>query len=53
MSIKSYRELIVWQRAMDLVGEGYRLTKRLPKAETYGLCSQIQGAAISSPANIA
>jgi four helix bundle protein len=53
VSIKSYRELIVWQKAMDLVEESYRLTKRLPKAETYGLCSQIQRAAISIPANIA
>jgi len=38
---------------MDLVEESHRLTKRLPKAETYGLCSQIQRAAISIPANIA
>jgi four helix bundle protein len=38
---------------MDLVEESYRLTKRLPKAETYGLCSQIQRAAVSIPANIA
>jgi four helix bundle protein len=38
---------------MDLVEESYRLTKRLPKAETSGLCSQIQRAAISIPANIA
>lgn len=50
---KEFRELRVWQKAMDLVEESYRLTKGLPKAETYGLCSQIQRAAISIPANIA
>ncbi|MDD5543229.1 MAG: four helix bundle protein [Acidobacteriia bacterium] len=53
MSLKSYRELVVWQRAMDLVEESYRLSKRLPKTEIYGLCSQIQRAAVSIPANIA
>lgn len=51
--IQSYRDLQVWQKATDLVVECYRLTKHLPKSETYGLASQIQRAAVSVPANIA
>ena len=51
--IKSYRDLKVWQMAMDLVAESYRITRLLPKSETYGLVSQIQRAAVSIPANIA
>ncbi len=43
----------MWQRGMDLVVESYRLTEKLPKAELYGLVSQIRRAAISIPANIA
>jgi four helix bundle protein len=53
MSIRSYRELEVWQKAMDLVVECYRICERFPKAELYGLCSQLQRAAVSVPANIA
>ena len=53
MHIKSYRDLLVWQKAMDLVAESYMLSARLPKTETYGLASQIQRAAVSVPANIA
>jgi four helix bundle protein len=51
--ITSYRDLIVWARAMDLVVNCYKLSKRLPNSETYGLISQIRMAAISVPANIA
>ncbi len=51
--IKSYRDLKVWQRGMDLVVESYRLATALPKNEAYGLASQIQRAATSTPANIA
>ena len=50
---RGYRDLIVWQKAMDLVPDVYRLTKRLPREELYGLSSQIQRAAVSVPANIA
>src|SRR5881628_2959958 len=53
MSLKSYRDLVVWQKAMDLVVECYRITALLPKNETYGLVNQIQRAAVSVPANIA
>jgi len=51
--IRSYRDLEVWQKAMDLVVESYRLTNVFPKSETYGLSSQIQRSAASVPANIA
>ena len=51
--IRSYRDLEVWQKAVDLVVESYRLTNLLPKSETYGLSSQIQRSAVSVPANIA
>ncbi len=53
MTVKSYRDLEVWKKAMDLVVECYRLTDHLPKSEVYGLASQIQRAAVSIPANIA
>ena len=53
MSVNSYRDLEVWQKATDLVIECYRLTIRFPKNELYGLTAQIQKAAVSIPANIA
>jgi four helix bundle protein len=53
MEILSYRDLLVWQRAMDLAVECYELTKRFPRSETYGLISQLQRAAVSVPSNIA
>ena len=51
--MKSFRELRVWQAAMNLVEKIYRVTQRFPKQETYGLVSQIQRAAVSIPSNIA
>ena len=51
--IKSHRDLIVWQKAMDLVVNVYRATESFPKAEVYGLTSQIRRAVTSIPANIA
>jgi four helix bundle protein len=53
MSIKSYRDLRVWQKAMDLVVESYKVVSLLPKNEVYSLATQIQRAAVSIPANIA
>lgn len=47
-----YRETIVWQKAMQLTEEVYRLVPRLPREETYGIRSQITRAAVSIPANI-
>jgi four helix bundle protein len=53
MTVKSYKDLEVWQKAMDLVVECYRATKEFPKSEVYGLASQLRRAAVSIPANIA
>ena len=53
MKIQSYRDLLVWQKAMDLVVDFYRFVSDLPKNEAYGLISQTQRAAASIPANIA
>jgi four helix bundle protein len=50
---KSYRELIVWQKAMALAQQAYALTRALPKSEAYGLLTQIRRAAVSVPSNIA
>ena len=52
-AIKSYRDLLVWQKGIDLVVEAYRATAQFPKSELYGLTSQIRRAASSIPANIA
>ena len=51
--MKCYRDLVVWQHGIDLVVNVYDLSKRFPAEERYVLCSQIQRAAISIPANIA
>ena len=51
--IDSYRDLVVWQQAMDLAVASYRATRNWPKEEIYGLTSQIRRAASSVPANIA
>ena len=51
--INNYRELFVWKRSMELVVEAYKLTKYLPKEETYALSDQIRRAAVSVPSNIA
>ena len=48
-----YKDLIVWQKAMDLTTEIYRLTKNLPKDELYGLTNQLRRATVSIPSNIA
>ena len=53
MSIQSFKDLIVWQKAMDLVELVYRLLTHFPKEELYGLSSQIKRAVISIPSNIA
>ncbi len=50
MAAKSYKDLEVWQRAMDLVVECYRVTQGFPKSEVYGLTNQLQRAAVSIPA---
>ena len=50
---KSFRDLIVWQKAHAFVLATYRLTSGFPRQETYGLTSQMRRAAVSIPANIA
>ena len=51
--MKGFRELRVWQSAMDLVERVYKHTQRFPKEELYGLTSQIRRAVVSIPSNIA
>ena len=51
--IRSFRELKVWQRSMDLTVRTYEFTGRFPSEEKYGLVSQMRRAAASVPANIA
>ncbi|MCB1219952.1 MAG: four helix bundle protein [Planctomycetales bacterium] len=53
MTKASHRNLIVWQRAVELVESVYGLTEGFPRREIYGISSQIQRAAVSIPANIA
>jgi len=52
-AINSHKDLIVWQKAMDLVVAVYTLTECFPKSEQYGLVSQMRRAAVSIPSNIA
>lgn len=51
--IKDYKELVVWQKAMELVIAIYKATNTFPNEELYGLTSQIRRAAVSVPSNIA
>ncbi len=53
MALKSYGELIAWQKAMDLVQMVYETVRAFPKEEIYGLMSQLKRAAVSVPSNIA
>lgn len=50
---QSYKDLVAWQKSMDMVVEIYRATEGFPKHELYGLTSQIRRAAVSVPSNIA
>ncbi len=50
--IRSYRDLMVWQKSMDLTVRTYEVTRRFPSEEKYGLVSQMRRAAASVPANI-
>ena len=50
---QGHKDLIVWQKSMDLVVEIYVLTREFPKDETYGLVSQMRRSAVSIPSNIA
>jgi len=52
-AVKSYRELKVWQKAMELVPMVYQLARAFPSEERYALSDQIRRAVVSMPANIA
>ena len=51
--LKSYRDLLVWQKAMDLTVETYRFSSSFPRSEVYGLTSQLRRAGVSVPSNVA
>lgn len=51
--MKTFRELFVWQKSMNLVTKVYEITKEFPKTESFGLTSQMRRSAISVPSNIA
>jgi four helix bundle protein len=53
MKVKSYTDLIAWQKAIALVTSIYAATRTFPKEEIYGLTSQMRRAAVSIPSNIA
>lgn len=53
MGVLDYKELIIWQKSMDLVSEVYKLVKKLPREENYALSDQIRRSAVSIPSNIA
>ncbi len=53
MGVRSYQELLVWQKAMELVEGVYKATHAWPKEEIYGLTSQVRRAVVSVPSNIA
>ncbi|NEP54434.1 MAG: four helix bundle protein [Moorea sp. SIO3C2] len=51
-NINNFKDLIIWQKAMDIAEKCYLLTKFFPKDELYGMVQQIRRAAVSIPANI-
>lgn len=51
--MNSYKDLIVWQKSIDLVVLIYKVTEKFPKTEMYGLTSQIRRATVAIPSNIA
>ena len=53
MAVQDFRQLEVWQEAMNLVTAVYQYSKGFPKEETYGLTNQLRRAAVSIPSNIA
>src|SRR3989339_2007004 len=52
-TMQSYQNLVVWQKAMDLVIAVYSLTLQFPESEKYGLIAQMRRSAVSIPSNIA
>lgn len=52
-TIKSFRELEIWKKGIELVKEIYKMTTVFPKSELYGLTSQMRRCAVSIPSNVA
>jgi four helix bundle protein len=53
MGSRSFKDLIVWQRSMQLVKEVYKITKNFPRNEEFALSNQLRRAAVSIPSNLA
>jgi len=53
MTVSDHRQLVVWQKGIELALRTYRLSGRFPREEMYGLTSQIRRAAVSVPSNVA
>src|SRR4051812_44925939 len=53
MASRNYRDLVAWQKSMELVAEVYRATRGFPREELYGLTNQVRRASASIPSNIA
>ncbi|MGH7711255.1 MAG: four helix bundle protein, partial [Gemmatimonadaceae bacterium] len=51
--VKSYKDLLVWQRAMGMVEDVYALTRQFPPSEAFGLSAQLRRSAVSIPSNVA
>ena len=51
--VKSYRDLLIWQKGMEIVNEVYLITNQFPKEEMYGITNQIKRSSVSIPSNIA
>lgn len=51
--IKTHKDLLVWEKSLDLVEQIYKITKQFPKEELYGITNQMRRCAVSIPANIA
>jgi four helix bundle protein len=51
--LKSHKDLVVWQKSIELVSSIYLLTQSFPEAERFGLISQLRRASVSVPSNIA
>ena len=53
MQVKTFRDLIAWQKAMQLAKQVYEITRTMPETERFGLTTQMRRAAVSVPSNIA
>ena len=53
MGVRTFRDLIAWQKAMELAKQAYHISGKLPRTETFGLTAQMRRSAVSIPCNIA